>query len=108
MIYELRVYKCVPGRLPALLNRFANITLKLWEKHGIRQIAFWTPMIGDNNQDLYYIIAWENLAEREKRWGAFMGDPDWIRIKAETEKDGPLYSHITNMILSPTAYSALK
>lgn len=108
MLYELRIYHSSPDKLPKLHDRFRTHTLKLWEKHGIRQIGFWTPMIGENNQDLYYIIAWENLAEREKKWGAFMGDPDWIRVKAETEKDGPLYSHITNMILTPTAYSALK
>ncbi len=108
MLYELRIYHSNPTKLPKLHDRFKTHTLKFWEKHGIRQVGFWTPMIGDNNQDLYYIIAWENLAEREQRWGAFMSDPDWIRIKAETEKDGPFYSHITNMILTPTAYSALK
>src|SRR5574341_1851318 len=99
MLYVLRIYHSSPQKLPKLHDRFKTHTLKLWEKHGIRQVGFWTPMIGENNQDLYYIIAWENLAERKQRWGAFMGDPDWIRIKAETEKDGPLYSHITNMIL---------
>ena len=52
MIYEIRVYRCVPGRLPALLNRFANITLKLWEKHGIKQAGFWTTLVGESNQEL--------------------------------------------------------
>ncbi len=108
MLYELRIYHSSPQKLSKLHDRFKTHTLKLWEKHGIRQVGFWTPMIGENNQDLYYIIAWENLAEREQRWGAFMGDPEWLKTKAETEKDGPLYSHITNMILTPTAYSALK
>ena len=108
MLYELRIYHSSSARLPLLHNRFQNHTLKLWEKHGIRQVGFWTQLIGDNNQDLYYIIVWENLAERERIWGAFQSDPDWIALKAATEKDGPLYSHITNMILTPTAYSALK
>lgn len=108
MLYELRIYHSNPQKLSKLHDRFKTHTLKLWEKHGIRQVGFWTPMIGENNQDLYYIIAWESLGERQQRWGAFMSDPEWAKIKAETEKDGPLYSHITNMILSPTAYSALK
>ena len=56
MIHELRIYHCVPGRLPALLNRFDTITLKLWEKHGIRQAGFWTMLVGDSNQDLYYML----------------------------------------------------
>jgi len=53
MIYELRVYHCVPGRLPALLKRFETITLELWKRHGIRQAGFWTVLVGDSNQDLY-------------------------------------------------------
>ena len=65
MIHELRIYHCVSGRLPKLLDRFANYTLPLWQKHGIRQAGFWTVLIGDSNQDLYYLLAWESLAERE-------------------------------------------
>src|ERR671923_304508 len=85
MIYELRIYRCVPGRLPALLKRFDTITLKLWEKHGIRQAGFWTTVIGESNQDLYYLLAWESLAEREQKWGKFISDPEWLSARAETE-----------------------
>ncbi len=108
MLYELRIYHSSPAKISKLHARFQNHTLKLWAKHGIRQLGFWTPLIGDNNMDLYYIITWENLAERERVWNAFQSDPEWLAIKAETEKDGALYSHITNMILTPAAYSALK
>src|ERR1700739_2042562 len=59
MIYELRVYHCVPGRLPDLMKRFDTITLPLWEKHRIRQAGFWTVAIGSSNQDLYYMLQWE-------------------------------------------------
>ena len=58
MIYELRVYRCLPGRLPALINRFANVTLKLWEKHGIKQACFWTTLVGPSSQELTYILVW--------------------------------------------------
>ena len=51
MIYELRIYQCVPGRLPVLLKRFETIRSKIWEKHGIRQAGFWTVLIGDSNQN---------------------------------------------------------
>lgn len=108
MIHELRVYHCVSGRLPALLKRFETITLKLWEKHGIRQAGFWTVVIGDSNQDLYYLLAWESLAEREKKWTAFMTDPDWLTARAETERDGPIVASLSNTILQPTAFSAVK
>src|ERR1700756_1059164 len=82
MIYEQRIYTCIPGRLPALLARFQNVTLKLWDKHGIKQAGFWTTLIGDSNQELTYLLAWESLAEREKKWNAFMADPDWISARA--------------------------
>lgn len=108
MIYELRVYHCVPGRLPALLNRFDTITLKLWDKHGIRQAGFWTVAIGSSNQDLYYLLQWESLAEREAKWGAFQTDPEWLEKRAETEKDGAIVASVTNAILEPTSFSSVK
>ena len=86
MIYEQRIYTCIPGRLPALLKRFETATLKIWEKHGIRQAGFWTVLIGDGNHDLHYLLAWESLAEREKKWGAFMADPAWQSARADSEK----------------------
>ena len=88
MIYETRVYRCLPGRLPALLKRFETITLKLWEKHGIKQAGFFTTLVGQSNHELTYMLAWESLAEREKKWTAFMTDPEWIaaRAKAHTRR----------------------
>ena len=108
MIYELRIYHAIAGKLPALNARFKNHTLKMWGKFGIRQVGFWTPLIGDNNNDLYYILEWKDLAEREQKWNAFVANPDWLAIRAETEKDGPLVTHISNLILAPTAYSKMK
>ena len=108
MIHELRIYHCVPGRLPALLNRFDTITLKLWEKHGIRQAGFWTMLVGDSNQDLYYMLEWESLAEREKKWNKFAADPEWLEKRAETEKDGQIVAKVVNYMLQPTSFSAVK
>ena len=108
MIYEMRVYRCLPGRLPALLNRFATITLKLWEKHGIKQAGFFTTVVGESNQDLTYFVAWESLADRDKKWAAFQADPEWIAKRAETEKDGAIVSNIVNQLLAPTAFSSVK
>lgn len=108
MIYELRVYHCVPGRLPDLLKRFDTITLKLWEKHGIRQAGFWTTLVGESNQDLTYFLQWESLAEREKKFTAFGADPDWLKARAETEKNGAIVASITNTLLAPTSFSSAK
>lgn len=108
MIYETRVYRCLPGRLPALLKRFETITLKLWDKHGIRQAGFFTTLVGESNQDLTYLLAWESLAEREKKWTAFTTDPEWIAARAKTEEDGQIVLNIVNQLLVPTAFSAVK
>ncbi len=108
MLYELRIYHCISGRLPALLDRFDTITLKLWEKHGIRQAGFWSVAIGDSNQDLYYMLEWESLADREKKWGAFASDPEWHAKRAETEKDGAIVASVNNQILQPTSFSSVK
>ncbi len=108
MLYELRVYHCVPGRLPALLKRFDGTTLPLWKKHGIRQAGFWTVMIGESNQDLYYVLQWESLAEREKKWAAFMADPEWQAARAESERDGTIVASVSNSILQPTSFSSVK
>jgi hypothetical protein len=108
MIYELRVYHCIPGRLPALVKRFQNATVALFEKHGIRQVGFWTVAIGESNQDLFYILAWDSLGERDKRFTAFANDPDWIAARNQSEADGQIIASISNTILTPTNFSALK
>ncbi|MCL2713850.1 MAG: NIPSNAP family protein [Alphaproteobacteria bacterium] len=108
MIYELRVYRCVPGRLPALIQRFETATIRLFEKHGIRQAGFFTTMIGASCQELTYLLAWESLAEREQKWDAFMSDPDWTAARAASEPEGPLVADIASQILVPTSFSALR
>lgn len=108
MIMEMRVYRCLPGRLPALLKRFENTTLKLWEKHGIKQAGFFTTLVGESNQDLTYLLAWESLAEREKKWTAFQTDPEWIAARPKTEEDGQIVGNIVNQLLVPTAFSSVK
>jgi len=108
MLYELRVYDCCPGRLPALLNRFQNTTLKLFERHGIKQGGFWTTVIGTHNHRLTYFLVWESLAEREKKWTAFQTDPEWIEKRAASEKDAPIVANVLSEILTPTAFSSVK
>ncbi|HVV40791.1 MAG TPA: NIPSNAP family protein [Nitrobacter sp.] len=108
MIYEMRVYRCVPGRLPALLKRFETTTLKLWDKHGIKQAGFFTTLVGESNQELTYLLAWDSMADREKKWTAFQTDPDWIAARAKTEEDGQIVGNIVNQFLQPTAFSSVK
>ncbi len=108
MLHELRVYHAAPGKLPALLNRFETVTLKIWERFGIRQAGFWTVYLGDNNHDLYYLLEWESLAERQEKWDQFQKDPEWLEKRAITEADGPLLTHLSSSILQPTSFSSVK
>ena len=108
MIHELRIYHCCPGRLPALLKRFETVTLELWKRHGIRQAGFWTVVVGDSSNDLYYLLEWSSLAEREAKWAAFQSDPEWIEKRAQSERDGQILTSVSNLILQPTAFSAVK
>jgi hypothetical protein len=108
MIIELRVYHCLPGRLPALHARFENTTLDLWDRHGIRQAGFFTTLVGPSNQTLTYMLAWDSLAEREARWNAFASDPEWIAKRAASEADAPIVERIENSFLTPTSYSVFQ
>ena len=108
MLYEMRVYHCMPGRLPALLKRFETKTLAIWQKHGIRQAGFFTTVVGETNQQLVYFLAWESLAERERKWSGFMSDPEWLAVRAETEKDGQIVAHLSNQLLAPTGFSSVQ
>ena len=87
MLYELRVYHATPGRLPDLLKRFELTTVRLFEKHGIRQLGFWTVAIGEASSDLIYILQWESLTERDQRLAAFQSDPEWIEARRRSEEN---------------------
>lgn len=108
MLVEMRVYYCAPTRLPALLERFRSETLGFFEKYEIEQIGFWTTVVGADNHSLTYMLKWENMAQREARWSAFQQDPDWIAIRAETERENPIVIRVENSFLAPTDFSSLR
>ena len=108
MIYELRVYRALPGRMPALLKRFETRTLKIWERMGIRQLGFWTTLIGPSHLELVYMLVWESLEEQQRKWAQFQADPEWREAWAESEKDGIIVGNVANTMLNPTKFSALQ
>lgn len=68
-----------------------------------------TTIVGPNtNNELTYILAWESLADREKKWDAFFFDPEWIEARTNSEKDGPINEKVASSFLAPTKFSALK
>ncbi|MDM0110646.1 NIPSNAP family protein [Variovorax sp. J22R133] len=109
MIYELRVYRAMPGRLPNVVARFKDHTTGIWDRLGIKHVGFWTTLVGGSEiGELTYMIAWESLAEREAKWAIFIADAEWLSAKGETEKDGPIVAEIHNKLLTPTAFSKMQ
>ncbi len=108
MLYELRVYEVTPGKMKQLVDRFANITIPLFKKHGVKPVLFLEPLIGTSNE-FTYILEWNSLAEREKNFGSFSADPEWLAAKAATETDGPLALRTHSSILKevPSCMAAL-
>ena len=87
-VYELRTYTTLPGRLPALHKRFSEHTMKLFEKHGMKNEAYWTPT-DDERKDttLIYVISHESEDAAKKNWAAFQADPDWQKARAASEAE---------------------
>lgn len=105
-VFELRTYIAHPGRLDALNKRFRDHTCKLFEKHGMQIIGFWTPAEGPEAQTtLVYILAFPSREAQKKAWDAFRKDPDWIKAKDASEKDGPIVKEVKSQNLNPTDYS---
>jgi len=107
LLYEYRRYSIVPGRRAALAQRFENVSVPLWERHGIKPVGFWEPVFGLSNE-LHYLLAWNDMAERGVRWNTFQTDPEWISKRDQSEASGPLAANIYNELWTPTSYSPLK
>ncbi len=108
MIYEYRVYEAMPGKLPNVLARFRDHTTKIFERHGIKNIGYWTSEVGDFSDRLIYIVAFENAEQRQQAWDAFRSDPEWQKVRAESEVDGPIVKRVSNSLLNPTDFSPLQ
>jgi len=80
----------------------------LFEKHGIQQVGFWTVNIGESNADLYYILKWDSLDERQKKFAAFSSGSGLDRGTRQERGGRPMIASFSNSILTPTRFSALK
>ena len=108
MIYELRVYDCFAGKLPDLHTRFANHTMRLFEKHGIKNVGYWVTDVGPSNQSLTYLVAFEDAGQRDKAWNSFRADPEWDQVVEESHRDGIIVKNVSNQTLIPTPYSPMQ
>ncbi len=108
MIYELRIYECYGGKLPNLHARFANHTMALFEKHGIKNIGYWTYDVGPSSNHLVYLVGFEDHNQRVQAWADFRADPEWQKVFEESHKDGIIVRNVDNRLLAPTPYSPMQ
>lgn len=108
-VFEMRTYYANPGKMNALHARFRDHTCKLFEKHGMTLVGFWSPIDPKvAEQKMVYILAFPSKEAADKAWKAFREDPAWLKAKAESEKDGVLVSKVESVYLNPTDYSKIK
>lgn len=102
MIYELREYVAVEGRVDALHARFADHTMDLFDKHNLTVIGFWTD--AEDKNRLVYLLAFTDADAQREAWQSFRGDPEWQRVKQESENNGPILAELHSRTLRAAPY----
>ena len=107
-VYELRTYHCAPGRLDALKTRFREHTLRLFEKHGMKNIGYWVPADAPDAQNtLVYMLAHDSREAAAKSWKEFREDPEWTKVRDASEKDGKIVEKVESVYLNAVDFSPL-
>jgi NIPSNAP protein len=108
-VFEIRTYTTNEGKLDALLARFRNHTIRLFEKHGMTNVGYWTPVDPPLAQNtLIYIVAHPSREAAQKSWAAFGADPDWQKARTESEANGRINSKVESVFLKATDFSKIK
>jgi hypothetical protein len=106
-VYELRVYHAYEGKLEDLLRRFREHTTKLFEKHGIKNVAYWVPVDEPlKGKTLIYILAHPSREAATANWQAFRDDPEWVRVRDKSEENGKLVEKVDSTFMVLTDFSA--
>jgi hypothetical protein len=105
-VYELRVYHAAPGKLPELLARFREHTTKLFERHGMKNVAYWTPLDEPQKSNtLIYILQHPSREAAAANWKSFQEDPEWIRVRDKSEANGKLVEKVDSTFMVLTDFS---
>ncbi len=106
-VYELRVYHTYEGKLEDLLRRFREHTTKLFEKHGIKNVAYWTPVDEPlKGKTLIYILEHPSREAATANWQAFRDDQEWVRVRDKSEENGKLVEKVDSTFMMLTDFSA--
>jgi hypothetical protein len=105
-VYELRVYHTYEGKLDDLLRRFREHTTQLFERHSIRNVAYWTPTDDPlKGKTLFYILAHPSRQAATANWQAFRDDPEWQDVQKKSEANGKLVEKVDSTFLTLTDFS---
>jgi len=105
-VFELRTYHSAPGKMEALHARFREHTGKLFKKHNMTIIGFWSPTDAEQaKRQLVYLLAFPNLEAKEKAWKEFVADPEWKAAQKASEANGRLVTKVESLLLTATDYS---
>jgi hypothetical protein len=108
-VYELRLYHVNEGKMDALKARFGDHTDGIFKRHNMKSVGYWVPEDAPYSQNLFvYILEHPSREEARKNWSAFQNDPEWKKVKGDSETRGPLVDHIESYFMDPTSFSALK
>lgn len=105
-VFELRVYHCAEGRLPALLTRFREHTMTIFARHGMKSVAYWVPTDEPlKSNTLFYILKFPSREAATRSWKEFGEDPEWKRVQADSEKYGKIVERVESTFLELTDFS---
>ena len=108
-VFELRTYTAPDGKLENLHARFRNHTMRIFERHGMKNVGYWVPQdVPAKDNTLIYIISHESREAAKKSWAAFGADPEWQKVSKESQMDGKIVAGITSVYMDPTDYSPIK
>jgi hypothetical protein len=108
-VYELRTYTCNDGKLEALKARFRDHTIAIFKRHNMESIGYWVPQDPERSKNtLIYILAHPSREAATKNWAEFNADPEWQKVRKESEAAGPIVQKTESVFMSPTDFSALK
>jgi hypothetical protein len=108
-IYELRTYTAADGKLDNVVARFRDNTIRIFNRHHMKSVGYWLPTEGDKaGKTLIYILEHANHEDALKNWAEFNTDPEWQKVKAESEKDGKIVTNAERVFMSPTDFSPIK
>ena len=106
-VYELRVYTAAEGKLEDLLKRFREHTRKLFERHGMKNVAYWTATDEPKKANtLVYILKYPSREAATASWKAFQDDPEWQQVRNKSEENGKLVEKVDSTFLVLTDFSA--